>query len=112
MSDSGGEFFIGFVVGALAGAAAALLLAPTSGPDLRGQIEQRGVDLRDQAGRWAGDARVRAQQATDDAREQVVQVSERGRIVLADNVRKVQQAVQDTQTRLSEQPANDATSPV
>lgn len=112
MSDNGGEFFFGFVVGALAGAAAALLLAPASGEDLRGQIGEKGLELKGQVEKLADDAKIQAQrlaetskqqtgQLAGDARGQVEHLQERGRIVLSDNVRKAQQAVQDAQTKLN-----------
>ena len=37
----------GMLIGALAGAAAALLLAPQSGQDTRKQIQEKGIELRD-----------------------------------------------------------------
>lgn len=94
MSDKGGgEFVVGFLVGALAGAAAALLFTPASGDELRKQIEEKGIELKDQATRLAEEARVQA-------REQVSQARERGRIVLAENVKKMQEIVQETQEKL------------
>lgn len=112
MSDNGGAFFLGFVVGALAGAAAALLLAPASGEDLRGQLSDKGLELKEQAQKLAADAKMQAQhlaeegkrqtaQLSDEARGQVEHLQERGRIVLSENVRKAQQAVQDAQTKLN-----------
>ena len=102
MSDNdGGEFFAGFIIGEMAGAAAALLLTPRSGAELRGQIQDKGLELKDQAARLAEQARAQAQQAVEDTRGQVTQVTERGRIVLAENVKKAQQAVQEAQTRIA-----------
>jgi gas vesicle protein len=91
MSDKGGGFFMGFLFGALAGAVAALLLAPTSGEELRRTIETKGEDL-------AGDA----ERAYDEARDQFGDLQDRGRIVLQDNVKKAQKAVQDAQQKLAE----------
>jgi gas vesicle protein len=72
MSDrGGGEFLAGFVLGALAGAVTALLLAPSSGEELRRDIERRSEELANEAERFY-----------DDTRDQVSQLSERGRIVL------------------------------
>ena len=107
MSDNGGEFFVGFVIGAMAGAAAALLLSPRSGAELRGQMQDRGIELKDQAAHLADQARSQAQQAVGGARGQVTEVTERGRIVLAENVKKAQQAIQDAQTKLNK-PAEEA----
>lgn len=105
MSDNGGAFVFGFLVGAAAGAAAVLLLTPYSGEELRQQIGAKGVDLKGQVGQVAEDARSRMGQVTGNLQGQVTEVTERGRIVIADNVRKAQQAVQDAQTKLSKSAA-------
>ena len=99
--QGGGEFFLGFLIGAVAGAVAALLLTPYSGEDLRKQIGEKGSELGDRAGGLVDDARARVGQAAGDVRTQVSQTTERGRIVLAGSVRKAQQAVQDAQAHLA-----------
>jgi gas vesicle protein len=49
-NDSGtGAFLAGFIIGGLVGAAAALVLAPQSGEQTRGQLAQQGDWLRDSA---------------------------------------------------------------
>jgi gas vesicle protein len=83
MSAKGGGFIIGLALGALVGAAAALLLAPESGEDLRKDITEKGDELK-----------TKAQQQVDALQEQ-------GRIVLSDNVKKAQQVVQEAQVKLS-----------
>lgn len=42
------NFFAGLMVGGLVGAVVALLLAPTSGEDIRAQIEEQSIRLRDE----------------------------------------------------------------
>jgi gas vesicle protein len=79
MGNKGLGFAVGFLFGALAGAVLALLFAPASGEELRGEIGAKGAELK----------------------EQMAQAQEQGRIVISDNVRKAQQAVQEAQTRLS-----------
>jgi gas vesicle protein len=83
MSSRGGGFLIGLAIGALAGAAAALLLAPESGEDLRREINEKSDEMK-----------LKAQQQVDALQEQ-------GRIVLSENVKKAQQVVQDAQVKLS-----------
>jgi gas vesicle protein len=100
MSAKGGEFFIGLAIGVLAGAAAALFLAPTSGEELRKQIGDKGIELKGQVEKLADEAKTQAQQ-------QAGYVQEQGRIVLTENVKKVQQVVQDTQSKLSK-PGDEA----
>ena len=86
---SGAGFVIGFFLGALAGAVAALLMAPESGEELRADIREKGVELQGQA-----------TQLAEQTRAQVEEAQERGRIVLAENVKKAQQAVQQAQAKL------------
>ena len=99
--NGGGSFFLGFLVGVMAGAAAALLLTPQSGEDLRRTIEQKGVELKDEATRLAGDAKSQAQRLADDAKGQVAYVQEQGRIVVSDTVRKAQQNIEETQQKFT-----------
>lgn len=56
----GVDFFAGFVVGALVGAATALILAPQSGEETRTLIRDRSVELRGQADGLTEVARKRA----------------------------------------------------
>jgi gas vesicle protein len=41
------SFFTGIIMGGLVGATVAILLAPSSGEDLRGQLQERSIRLRD-----------------------------------------------------------------
>jgi gas vesicle protein len=80
----GGEFFAGFLVGALVGAVAALLMAPQSGDETRQRIQERGIELKD----MAGDLSVQAREAAAD-------LQERGRIVLQEQKGKLEQAIEE-----------------
>ena len=83
-------FVVGFVVGALAGAATALMLTPYSGDEMRDQLKEKGIELKSEAERRASDVKGQAEQ-----------LQEKGRIVLSDNVKKAQEAVQTAQEKLS-----------
>ena len=83
MSTRGGGFLIGLAIGALAGAAAALLLAPESGEELRREINEKSDEMKQKA------------------QQQVDALQEQGRIVLSENVKKAQQVVQDAQVKLN-----------
>jgi gas vesicle protein len=85
-----GAFLAGFVIGALVGAATALILAPQSGPATRQQLMDVGSDLRhsadsqvreyrDRAGSLVADTRNRAQQITDQVQDQVRIVLDAGK---------------------------------
>lgn len=85
-NSGSGSFFLGFLIGAIAGAAAALLLTPQSGEEMRRTIGQKSVDLKDEASR-------QAQRLATDAKGQMEYVQEKGRVVISDNVRKAQDIV-------------------
>lgn len=96
-----GSFLAGFVIGALVGAATALILAPQSGQTTREQLTGFGSDLRDagseridqarhsadsygreyrdKATSLFSDARSRAQHLTDQVQEQTRIVLDAGR---------------------------------
>jgi gas vesicle protein len=45
--DNFGSFLVGFLVGGIAGAVVALLYAPQSGEETRGQIKEKAIELKD-----------------------------------------------------------------
>lgn len=70
-----GAFLAGFVLGGLAGAAAALMMAPQSGTETRAQIAAKGDEVRQ-----AGEARL--YEYRDAAGGAYAGAQERARIVL------------------------------
>ena len=60
--EGSGEFIAGFFMGALVGAAIALLMAPISGEEMRTQISQKGIELKDRAGDLSVEASKRAEE--------------------------------------------------
>jgi len=73
--DEFGAFLVGFIVGGLSGAVAALLLAPQSGEETRAVIKERSIELRDKATAEAEEAWKRAEAAAMDAREKAEELS-------------------------------------
>ena len=71
------DFFAGFLVGALVGAAAALLFAPQSGEETRILIRDKGIELRDRADEMSAEARHRAAEMQTQARERAVELQTR-----------------------------------
>ena len=67
--DEFGAFLVGFIVGGLSGAVAALLFAPQSGEETRAVIKERSIELADKASAEAEDAWRRAEAATIEARQ-------------------------------------------
>lgn len=63
MSERGsGGFFTGFFIGAIAGAAVALLFAPASGDETRDFIRQKSIELKHQADELAEEAAHHAEE--------------------------------------------------
>ena len=71
MSDNNNEFgafMSGILLGGIAGAITALLLAPQSGEETRKVIMDKSLELKDKALETVEEARQRAEKAADDAR--------------------------------------------
>jgi gas vesicle protein len=71
-----GDFIAGFLVGALAGAAAALLLAPQSGEETRVMLRDRGIEL----GHRAEDIQEQAKGKAVELQTKVKQAVEEGKV--------------------------------
>jgi len=81
--DSGfAEFVAGFVIGGLAGAAIALLLAPQSGEETRQLIRDRSIVIRDQVEQTATEAREKAEALAGQAVDRAQQLTRKGQVVL------------------------------
>jgi len=83
-NKSGADFLAGLLLGALAGAALALLYAPEPGEEARQKIKEQGLELK---------GRVR--ELSGKAREQAEGLATRGRIVLDRRVAQVEEAVSE-----------------
>lgn len=95
MSDnSAGDFLAGFLVGAVVGAAAALLMAPQSGQETRTRIRETGLELRDKAEELSVEARREAERLADEAAKKAQDAQQRGRIVLDEQKTRVQGLVE------------------
>jgi gas vesicle protein len=70
-----GAFLAGFIVGGLAGAAAALMMTPQSGEEMRLKLQERGVGLKGQFGDLRTEARGRVE-------KRVADLQERGKVIL------------------------------
>lgn len=78
--SSGGDAagYLGwFFLGALMGAAAALLLTPKTGEEARELLREKGGDLAKRAQEYAKDAQVRAGEFFDKGREFLEEQSQR-----------------------------------
>jgi len=104
MSDNSNEFgafMSGLLLGGIAGAITALLLAPQSGEETRKVIIDKSIEIKDKALETVEDARQRAEQAAEDARvaaqeysqkvqEQAKNLQEQGRVILEEQKQKIE----------------------
>jgi len=79
---NGSDFLAGFLLGALAGTALALLFAPEPGERTREHLKESSIELKGRAGK------LRSR-----AREQAEELTARGRIVLEERVAQLEEAV-------------------
>lgn len=81
MRDDGhqGAFIFGAVVGAIAGAAAALFMTPRSGEQMRQQLAARGSELQGRISGAAGEMRSQSQTLAGPYVEKVAGVAQKGK---------------------------------
>jgi gas vesicle protein len=94
--DEFGAFFIGFVVGGLTGAVAALLLAPQSGEETRGIIKERAIELRDKTNESFGDAYSKAEAAAKEAVQRAEELLNQAKERAAEITKRRQVALEET----------------
>ena len=118
-----GDFVAGVLVGALVGAAAALLFAPQSGEETRILIRDKSLELREQADDLSAEARKRAEQIQTQAKEKAAELQSQAKDRATGIQTQVKQAVEegksaaskrkeDLLSRLEDQEPEDATPPV
>jgi gas vesicle protein len=99
-----GNFLIGFVVGGLIGAAAALLFAPQSGEETRTLIKEKSIELKDKAIETAEDARVRAEEGLEIAQAKAKVALEEVQLRAADLARMTKERAGEMEQRLTPPP--------
>jgi gas vesicle protein len=77
-----GDFLAGFVVGALVGAAAALLFAPMSGEETRVMIREKGVELGHRADEMSAEARKKAEELQFQAKGKAEELQVRVKVAV------------------------------
>jgi gas vesicle protein len=77
--SSGGSVMLAFMMGAMAGAAVALLFAPAAGEETRGYLGRRARESRDRARDVARDAADQSREFYQRQRDSVSTAIERGR---------------------------------
>lgn len=98
--DEFGAFLVGFIVGGLTGAVAALLLAPQSGEETRTIIKERAIELKDKASEGFGEVYSQAETAANEAvrkaeallakaKQTAAELQEKGAVVLEEQKAKL-----------------------
>ncbi|HEX2988870.1 MAG TPA: YtxH domain-containing protein [Chloroflexota bacterium] len=82
--QSGAGFFVGFLLGGVVGAAAALLITPRSGDETRDTIMERGIELK-----------VKAEEVAARAMDEADDLFTKGRTVLDSQRYRIQEAVEE-----------------
>ena len=113
--DDFGAFLVGFIVGGVSGAIAALLLAPQSGEETRTLIKDKTIELRDQASstveesiekaeKAANEAIKKAETLLEDAKKKAAEVAEQGQVVLEDTKTKATKTVKAAAKSVKKEP--------
>jgi gas vesicle protein len=69
--DGSGSFFIGFLIGAIAGVAVGFLYAPKSGKETRALLREKVGEIKDKAGEMTEKARDVASEAGRRVRDKL-----------------------------------------
>ncbi len=110
--DEFGAFLVGFLVGGVAGAVTALLLAPQSGSETRTMIHDRAIELKDKASATVDEAYKQAESAALEARakfddlakmtkERAQELKSQGALILEEQKGKIASAI----SKKTEKPA-------
>ena len=102
--DEFGAFLVGFLVGGLAGAVTAFLLAPQSGLETRALLKEKSIELADRANESVDDAFSRAEKAALEARkrfdelaemtrERTTDLTQHGQVLLEEQKQKINEAL-------------------
>jgi gas vesicle protein len=74
--DDFGAFLLGFIIGGMAGAVTALLMAPQSGDETRTYIREKAIEIKDKAGETVDEAYAQAEKAALEAQERFQELAE------------------------------------
>jgi gas vesicle protein len=114
--DEFGAFLVGFIVGGLAGAVTALLLAPQSGEETRTIIKEKSIELKDKASETVEEASKKAEEAYLEARnraeewtkvaaQRLEEAQHKGSVLLEEQKAKLGDALQTGKKADSAKPA-------
>jgi gas vesicle protein len=97
-TNATGPVMAGLVLGGLAGAGVALLLAPQSGKETRAQIQQKTIELRNLTTETVDEkiaqVKSKTQQLTAEVREKAEELQHRGQDILVKQLDNVSAAAE------------------
>ncbi len=100
-NDDFGTFLIGFIIGGISGAVAALLLAPQSGEETRTMIKEKAIELRDQTATTVEESLEKAEKAANEAVKKAETLLEQAKTKAAEVVEQGQVVLEDTKAKVS-----------
>ncbi len=106
-----GDFVAGFMVGALVGAAAALLMAPMSGEDTRVFIREKGVELGQRADEMSGEARKRAEELQLQAKERAEALQEKVKVAVEEGKATATKTKEELLAKVGQREADEEETP-
>ena len=103
----------GLLIGGLAGAGAALLLAPQSGKETRAQIQQKTIELRDRTAETVGDkveqVKSKTHQLTAEVRGKAGELQHQGQDLIAEQLDRVSAAAEAGKAAIKSSESEPAT---
>lgn len=97
--DEFGAFLLGFIVGALTGAVASLMLAPQSGESTRALLKDKAIELGGQVNMSVEEARTRADTILAEAKTRAETITAEARAKADEVLKQARAGVEDLQKR-------------
>jgi gas vesicle protein len=103
MSDKSdfGSFLVGFILGGIAGAAAALLLTPQSGEETRTVIREKAIELKDKASETYDEVSEKATAMAGEYKGKANELAKEAKVKADDLTAKGQELLEEQKTKLS-----------
>jgi gas vesicle protein len=103
MSDKSefGSFLVGFVLGGIAGAAAALLLTPQSGEETRTVIKEKAIELKDKATETYDEVSEKATAVATDYKGKATELAKEAKVKADDLSTKGQELFEEQKAKIA-----------
>lgn len=103
MSDKSdfGSFLVGFILGGIAGAAAALLLTPQSGEETRTVIREKAIELKDKASETYDEVSEKATAMAGEYKGKANELAKEAKVKADDLTAKGQELLEEQKTKIS-----------